>query len=602
MRIITLSLFAVLLSACNSVEVQQKTNTNNEALSSIESASFETWMTLARSAENEEIAASYFLSAAEAKNQEKDYAKALEILTENVINLNTQSTFKGLLLAANISNLQNTPLKALSYLSKAKRNPLSNHPNNANKISILRSESLEQLENWPAAVKERLKLSLSLPLEEIDYNQQQLWSDIQNLTDSETLYLQNGNDSILNGWLSISSILRQNALTTSEQLNAFTQWQLRNQFHPAATAPPKDFLILSDIDELTPKNITLLLPLTGKLRDASQAILDGFLYSHFAQPPPRAEVHLIDTDTTNSMEEALVQAAFYTPDIIIGPLQKSHLAELNHLDLNTPLIALNRLDNQPVSPNLFHFSLNARDEIIELIRHAQSEGAKTTAVISTQDTWALRQADEFRYIAENNDVELLTQLDYENTPKSRQDTIKKLLLVDESQRRKKWLESKLSTDITSAERSRQDLDYIFFAGRFADAKQIRPLLDFYFASNIPLLATSTINNKQLDGLTKEEDIERIIFNELPSIVRAKNDDLLFNRNDSNFIKRLKSLGQDAHLLANRFPIFQQVSNAKMSGSTGILSLDKNQIFNKRTELVTYKQGRLINAKETSPNE
>ena len=98
------------------------------------------------------------------------------------------------------------------------------------------------------------------------------------------------------------------------------------------------------------------------------------------------------------------------------------------------------------------------------------------------------------------------------------------------------------------------------------------------------------------------DIERIIFNELPSILKENPNDNLFKSNDSIFIKRLKSLGQDAHLLANRFTVFQQVSNAKMSGSTGILSLDSQQVFNKRTELVTYKQGSLTNVMETKPGE
>jgi len=563
MRIITLSLFAVLLSACNAIEVQQKTTPTHQATTAEEQTSFDTLISLAQSSNNQDIAANYFLRAAQVAVEEGNYIIAHQILKDNVINLNTTSTFDGLLLAASVSNLQDRALNALSYLSKAKRFPIANHPSNTNKISLLRSESLEGLENWPAATKERLKLNLSLPLEEINANQQQLWSNVQNLTDSEITYLQNSNDSILNGWLFISSILRHNASTTAKQLNQFTLWQQQNPFHPAAITPPKDFLVLSSIDELAPKSIALLLPLTGKLSNASRAILDGFLYAYYNQPQPRAELHLIDTTTVDSMAIALSNANLHNPDIIIGPLEKQHLAELSYLELEKPVIALNRLDFQNLKPNLFHFSLDARDEIIELIRFAQNEGAKTAAIISTEETWALRQADDFKSLAESNDVELLTQLSYENAPKSRQDTIKKLLLVTESQKRKKWLETKLSEDVTSTERSRQDLDYIFFVGRLDDAKQIRPLLDFYFASDIPLLSTSTINNKQLSELTKREDIERIIFNELPSILKENPNDNLFKSNDSIFIKRLKSLGQDAHLLANRFTVFQQVSNAKM---------------------------------------
>ncbi|MFT2109805.1 penicillin-binding protein activator [Marinomonas sp. 2405UD68-3] len=602
MRIITLSLFAVLLSACNSVEVQQKTNAVTSPISSFEQDTAESWITLAQATKDEATAAEHYLNAAEILFNEDKGKDALDILLNHVIHFKTLTAFKGLLLTAKINNQQNKPLTTLSYLSKAKRLPMANHPNYSNDISLLRSETLEKLESWPAAVKERVKLSLSLPLDELENNQNQLWSNIQNLTNSEVNYLQNGNDSILNGWLHISSILRKSTLTTSEQILEFNQWQQTNLLHPASSLPPKDFLLLSSIHELAPKKISLLLPLTGKLRKASRAVLDGFLYAYYSQSSPRPELNLIDTNTIESMQDALNQVQISNPDIIIGPLQKSHVAKLSNLELTIPTISLNRLDFQNTQPNLFHFSLSSADEIIELVRYAQNEGAQRGAVISTQDTWALRQSDEFRSIARNKGVELLAQLDYENTPKSRQNTIKELLLVNESQKRKKWLESTLSEEITSVERSRQDLDYVFFAGRFDDAKQIRPLLDFYFASDIPLLSTSTINNKQLNEITKQEDIERIIFSEIPSITKKDKTNTPHKEVDSNFIKRLKSLGQDAYLIANRFPIFQEITNAKISGDTGILSLNNNQVFNKRSELVTYRQGRLTNATETSENE
>ncbi len=602
MRIITLSLFAVLLSACNSIEVQQETSTPLTPTTSFEQNTPESWIKLAQSDKNQKSAAEHYLKAAELLAEENRNTEALTLLTNHVINFKTLTSFKGLLLAASINNKQDSPLNALSNLSKAKRLSMANHPDNSNKISLLRSETLEKLESWPAAVKERLKLSLSLPLEQLENNQNQLWSGIQNLTDSEVNYLQNGNDPILNGWLHISSILRKNSLTTSEQIVEFNNWQQGNLLHPASSAPPKDFLLLSSIEELAPKRITLVLPLSGKLSKASRAILDGFFYAYFSQSSPRPQLNLVNTENFESIEDAFNEAYTTSPDLIIGPLQKNHVAGLNNLELVVPTISLNRLDFQNTKANLFHFSLNSSDEIIELIRYAQNEGAQRGAILSTQDTWAIRQSDDFKTIAKDKNMELLAQLDYENTPQGRQNTIKELLLINESQDRKKWLESKLSENIVSTERSRTDLDYVFFAGRFDDAKQIRPLLDFYFAETIPLLSTSTINNKKLDDLTKKEDIERVIFSEIPSIIEKDNTHGSHKNSDSNFIKRLKSLGQDSYLIANRFPIFQQIKNAKVSGSTGILSLNEQHVFNKRSELVTYRQGRLTNAKESNENE
>ncbi len=107
----------------------------------------------------------------------------------------------------------------------------------------------------------------------------------------------------------------------------------------------------------------------------------------------------------------------------------------------------------------------------------------------------------------------------------------------------------------------------------------------------------SINNKTPDRNTKKEDIERILFTEVPALTRPnKLLSQVSGKVSKNILKRLQAMGADSYLLANRYWIFHRLPQAKISASTGLLTLDELGIFRKRPELVMYRSGRLINAK------
>ncbi|WP_227803907.1 penicillin-binding protein activator [Marinomonas profundi] len=535
-------------------------------------------------------------TAAKASYEQGDYQNTLDIVENTLLGTPSSIQLDAYLLAAlSAANLDNAT-NALRYLNQAGQLPAARHPDNQNRLQDTHATILEYFGNWLAAVNLRMDLTYNLPLGEGEDNQAKLWLAVQNLTQQEISELYIKQKPLLNGWLAVSDILRNQALSTEQQLTVFERWRVDNPDHPAALSPPLDFQVMTSVKEMAPQRIVLMLPMTGQLARASQAIVDGFFASYYNQKEAKASVHIINVSHYSNINDALAAANEKQPDVIIGPLQKNNVAQISRLDLPYPVIALNQLDINQHPKNLYHFSLTAEDDIQELITFAKQEGATKAAILSIQDTWALKQSDEFRAAAEKANVTITSNQAYANTPLGRQNAVQSLLLINESYARKRLVEQWSGEKVDSIARSRKDLDYVYYIGKLDDAKQIRPLLDFYFADQIPMLASSTLNDSAPDRSTKDEDIERILFTEAPALIpTSKIDNALTKIQSSNILQRLQALGADAYLLANKHPLFTLLPSTKISANTGIITMDENGIFHKRPEIMTYRKGSLVHA-------
>ena len=528
-----------------------------------------------------------------------EYQNAHDTLGEKILITPSRIQFKASLLASLIAAKLDDPIKAMALLTQASQLDSAQEPSNQIQLNETKAIVLEHTGHWSQAITLRLSLDDSLTGDDKAYNQAALWASIQNLTDTQVQGLEQNSQPNLEGWLTISKILRNQTLSIEQQLTQFQHWQAQYPEHPAALNPPLDFKVIAKLGEMAPKKIVLMLPMSNKLERASQAIIDGFFSAYYHQKTKRADISIIDTDSYPNIADALAAANALHPDVIIGPLKKSKVARLSQLTLSHPVIALNQLGTNAYVNNLFHFSLSSEDDIHELIHFAKQAGAKKAAILSTQSTWALRQADEFLQAAKKENISVAANLSYKNASRDRQNTVQKLLLVNESKRRIALIQRWTGEQVDSVTRPRQDLDYVYFVGKLSDAKQVRPLLDYYFAKSIPMLASSTLNDTPPERNINFSDIERILFTEIPAIAQKSSllDEVSTDR-DSNILRRLYALGADAYLLANRYPLFVQLKSTRLSANTGIITMDKNGIFHKRPEIMTYRKGNLVNAVST----
>jgi len=74
-----------------------------------------------------------------------------------------------------------------------------------------------------------MDLTYNLPLNEGEDNQTKLWLAVQNLTQNEIDELYQQQRPLLNGWLTISGILRNQSLSIEQQLTVFENWRIETQ-------------------------------------------------------------------------------------------------------------------------------------------------------------------------------------------------------------------------------------------------------------------------------------------------------------------------------------------------------------------------------------
>ena len=93
----------------------------------------------------------------------------------------------------------------------------------------------------------------------------------------------------------------------------------------------------------------------------------------------------------------------------------------------------------------------------------------------------------------------------------------------------------------------------------ATARTWRPLLVFHMTGDIPVYATSAINDGMTD--TRNRDLNGVRFVETPAMLPPSS---------AGRLERLKALGGDALLLAQRWQQLQHTEQWVIRGQTGVL--------------------------------
>jgi outer membrane PBP1 activator LpoA protein len=237
-------------------------------------------------------------------------------------------------------------------------------------------ELMTQRETW---VEDRLG---------IEQNRTRLW---QGLLVSSPTTLRNAadkaTDPVIRGWLTIGSI----AVSTGRQgvgwSNGVVRWRNENPTHPA-------MMILGELDLPEhllleyPRQIALLLPLSGNAASAGKALQNGFLGAYFATAfglDDRQVVRIYDVNSEGGASavnsEGGASAAYATAvadgaEFVVGPLLKRNVTELaNDILVPVPVLTLNYLaDDTLAPPGLYQFALAPEDEAMSAAQRALGDG------------------------------------------------------------------------------------------------------------------------------------------------------------------------------------------------------------------------------------
>ncbi len=413
-------------------------------------------------------------------------------------------------------------------------------------------------------------------------------------------------DPILSGWLDLGRIAWTQRTSPSAMRAGLRAWQSTYFNHPANQA-----LVPSILDRLPvvidyPRQIAVLLPLSGRQKHAAQAVRDGLLAAHFLsrnyasgadgdEPGVIPQIRIYDIDqagTVPTYNQAITDGA----DFVVGPLLKEEVQELVGIGISAPTLTLNFLpENTPQSVGFYQFSLSPEDEARQVAQRATTLGQYRALALAPDNAWGRRLLASFTDELESRGGQILDTQLYTPGDPDFSSSIERLLLIDESQARRDRLSANIGIQLEYEPRRRADIDLIFLAARASSGKLIRPQLRFHYAGAVPTYSTSAIYQ---EGSRNNADLNGIMFPDVPWVIAPDGLSVEVRQTLARYWpdqaqrrSRLYALGFDAYRL---IPLVNSGSNEfEIEGMTGTLYFDDRNRILRRLPWAKIQRGRPV---------
>lgn len=543
----------------------------------------------------------YRLKAAAAYVEAGQFNNAQTILTGTTVSKTDTLQFTRMkILGARLALEFDRPDKALEQLGDVSEPTIPEGLRRS--FHEIRAKAYLANDDYMRAASERLRLSsyLSLPTD-IEQNNRALWQVLESIPPTKIDDLRLAAPEALRSWFELASLYQTYRFQPARLSTAIDGWVQRYPGHPAFSSITDSLVAKSRQFVNRPAKIGLLLPLSGKYKNSSAAIRDGFLAAWYKDGEDKSDIEIYDANALNIVD-IYQQAITDGVDYFVGPLEKQAINQLLDLgELPVQVLALNRLDlnYEQASDKLIQFGLSPEDEAIQVAETAMSDGHRLALVITPENPWGDRLAEAFM----NRWVELggavLERAIFQSNTKDFGTPVKKLLNIDSSENRGRELRNKLNIKINNVERRREDADFIFTAAVPGDARQLFPQFRFHRAGDIPVYATSHIFTGIVDG-PRDIDLNDVMFIDMPWILDTSRQlsiiqDAL-NRNwnqDKSKYRRLYALGIDAYQLIPQIGRLSSEKNSFLSGETGDLSIGPDNIIKRKLRRAQFVEGKPV---------
>ncbi|WP_286239715.1 penicillin-binding protein activator [Neptuniibacter halophilus] len=493
---------------------------------------------------------------------------------------------------------QNRPERALQQLDALEKSgeaPLATEQ----QITVLKMQAAAYRLQQALYSETRALIRLSLLLDTDAARQMlhnQIWSNLLQLQpDTLNQLLRSGqNNYFEQGWLELINELSSHTQLDS-QFQALRNWGLLWEAHPALKLPP-DALAGLNQDTLSSGKIAVLLPFSGNLSKPANAIKEGLMTAYLRdQQPGRTPPELLFLDSTQ-INTPLQLASIIEEqgiELVIGPLNKDYVSALMaDTRITTPILALNYTDSG-YREGLYQFGLSAEDEARQIAEQAWSEGVRTAAVLTPATHWGEKISQAFSEHFRNLGGTVASHQAFGQTAEF-SDDVSHFLATDNSKARYRKIREVLYTrKVEFEEHRRQDIDAIILSALPNDARQLKPILAFNFAGNLPIYATSHVFSGSPSPV-QDQDLNDVRFVDTPwSLGPPSQDKILISqqRNDTNSrFGRLYALGLDAYRI---HPYLRQLSalpGTEINGETGQLSISADGVVRRKLIWAVYSEG------------
>jgi outer membrane PBP1 activator LpoA protein len=392
-----------------------------------------------------------------------------------------------------------------------------------------------------------------------------------------------GADPVLAGWLELGRILadaKSGALGTQRRLQA---WRGRYPAHPALEALWKAPAERPAAPGARPRQVGLLLPLSGRAAPAGGAVRDGFLAAYYddggSDRPTLRIYDVAERDAPSAYLQALADGS----DFVVGPLTREGVSALATLaDGRATTLALNFLpDGVEVPDRFYQYALSPEDEARIAARRIAADGRLSGVTLAPQSDWGRRVTAAFAEEFAAAGGQVVDQADYTPSTADFNQTLRTLL----------------RTTGQRGSSPRPDAQFIFVAAQPVHGRLIRTQLRFNYASALPMYAISDIYDPAGPG---NVDLDGVIFPDMPWVLdplgpaaeaRQAAERLFPGR--SGQLSRLYAFGYDAYRLMGELARMRSGSVGPLPGVTGRLSVDSQGRVRRELDWAQVVNGRAL---------
>lgn len=603
-KFVSVAILSAILAGCGTSTPTTSTGTAPTAVTSLASAPLAPNVYLAQAANSQDAQQrdTNLLLAAHAYINANDYATAQKLLKSMQPSLTQTPTLlaEHKYLTARVlehTSTYNDALNILNYPSTwslPKWQMAAYHQFKAH-LYQLNKQPIEQ-------VRELSLLTTYLTSAEASEVNNKIWQVLQPMHE-QTLqnFTRDTKSPIFAGWLQLAYIAKHYAVDPTQLVRYLGEWQKQNPYHPAAAKLPADLDRALNAKPFAPKNIAVLLPLTGSRANAANAIRQGILASYMAKPNEQVAVNFYDT--ANDAVSAYQQAVAAGAEFIIGPLLPNEIEQLQAMPTATgtvststsiPQLFLNQTDKLVPEANKFYFALSPAQEAADAAARMYQDGVTMPLLLASNDAIGKRMAESFIQAWKKKSDTPIEVYYYDSGDKMRT-TVQDALGVRDSQERIARIKELLGNSVQADFRSRQDIDAIYMISTPQELTLLKAFIDVNFSVFTQPVPLYTSSRSRIDNESSQtaQDLNNLTMSDAPWLMQNGEENLMVNTlwaGWNNGQKRLFIMGYDAMDLISKLAQMRSFPGYQFNGRSGVLSVNPDGVINRQLSWGRYQRG------------